>query len=145
VKPSEKGADVLDPVPFPQPAGPAKGRDAAFGGDAGTGEDDDGAGLGHGATIKGAAREIDPERSMFCGANRKGEAAASPLIGAVELLVNSWPRSLTLSRCGRAAQSSESNCSAPISVTQSGLVAVGGMRPLRSLPQWNTQRSSRIS
>ena len=33
--------DILDPVPFPQTIRPAKGGDAAFGADAGAGEDDD--------------------------------------------------------------------------------------------------------
>ena len=33
--------DILDPVPFPQTVRPAKGGDAAFGADAGAGEDDD--------------------------------------------------------------------------------------------------------
>lgn len=34
-------ADVLDAVAFPQAVGAAEGREAAFGGDAGTGQDDD--------------------------------------------------------------------------------------------------------
>ena len=33
--------DVLDPVAFPQPVGPAEGREPAFGGNAGSGQDHD--------------------------------------------------------------------------------------------------------
>ena len=33
--------DVLDPVALPQPVGPAEGREAAFGGNSGAGQDDD--------------------------------------------------------------------------------------------------------
>ena len=43
--------DVLDPVPLPQPVGPAEGGEAAFGGDAGAGEDDDVADLAHAASL----------------------------------------------------------------------------------------------
>ncbi len=34
-------ADILDPVPLPQPAGTTKGGDSGLGGDARAGEDDD--------------------------------------------------------------------------------------------------------
>ena len=33
--------DILDAMAFPQPVRPAKGREPAFGGDAGAGQDDD--------------------------------------------------------------------------------------------------------
>ena len=40
-------ADILDPMPFPQPTRPTKRRDAALGGNAGASQDDDIAEVGH--------------------------------------------------------------------------------------------------
>ena len=48
-------ADILDAMPLPQPVGPAKGREPAFRGNTGAGEDDDQLNCSHRRELSDAA------------------------------------------------------------------------------------------